>query len=170
MLGEEQALGISWDYDQSTNAVPSKYTSSATGDDHYLQVMTQIFKECRRVLKMPGGRLAFTYHHWAPKAWSTLAVALKQAGFKLLEIHVVHSENPISVHIANMRSLTDDAILILAPASNKRGVEWEMPDEVGRGSSAIFSRDCARLLGWILNTNLTDGEIGKIWKRQLGRS
>jgi adenine-specific DNA methylase len=168
MLDGGDSADIRWEYDQSTNAVPIK-RSSGLVDEDYTDIMSQIFKECRRVLRSPHGKLAFTFHHWAPRAWSTLTLALKRAGFELLEIQVVHSENPISVHIANMRALTDDAILILSPVVTERQVKWQRPDEIGQEDSAQFSRDCARLLGWMLTTDLADDELSKIWERKLGR-
>ncbi len=145
MLDGGDAADIRWEYDQSTNAVPVK-RSSGPVDEDYTGIMSQIFKECRRVLRSPHGKLAFTFHHWAPRAWLTLTVALRRAGFELLEIQVVHSENPISVHIANMRALTDDAILILAPSLTERQLMWELPAEIERGDSAQFSRECATVV------------------------
>ena len=86
----------------------------------YAELLGQIFQECRRVLREPQGRLVFTFHHWNPKAWAALTIALKQAGFYLLNQAVVLSENPISVHIAKMNALTHDAILVFAPGSAGR--------------------------------------------------
>lgn len=100
-----------WDYALKDSAVGQ----NSRQDIEYADLLGGIFAECHRVLKKDRGRLVFTFHHWNPKAWSALTLALKRGGFVLLERHVVHSENPVSVHISNLKALTHDAILFLAP-------------------------------------------------------
>ncbi len=168
MIGEEGEYDINWDYSLEASPVPSQNTPDGCGNDgRYLQIMSQVFLECRRVLRKDGGRLAFTFHHWDQLAWASLTRALKRARFGLMEFHVVHSENPISVHIANMRALTDDAILILAPSQTESNGSWSKPTEISYESSSHFSRDCATLLGWMLSTGLEEGQIGQIWEQML---
>src|SRR5690606_36208282 len=99
-----------------------------------MAVLSGIFSECRRVMK-PEGRLIFTYHHWKPRGWSSLTMALRRAGFVLLNRYVVHSENPISVHINNLRSLTHDAILVLAARDSVPALPWERSKEIDHSES-----------------------------------
>ncbi|MGB3714166.1 MAG: hypothetical protein WA996_07025 [Candidatus Promineifilaceae bacterium] len=168
MIGEEGESDIDWDYSLEGNPVPSQRTPSGRGrGERYLQIMSQIFLECQRVLRKDDGRLAFTFHHWDQLAWASLAKALKRARFGLVEFHIVHSENPISVHIANMRALTDDAILILAPSQSESSGSWIKPTEISYESSSHFSRDCATLLGWMLSSDLKESQIGQIWEQML---
>ena len=60
-----------WDYDTRNSAV-------ARGDrpilGRYGEILGGIFDECRRVLKPERGRLAFTFHHWKPRAWAELTI------------------------------------------------------------------------------------------------
>jgi len=168
MLDGEEGDEINWDYGPVANV---QRTSAERGAslraEHYLEKMSQIFLECRRVLKDGSGRLAFTFHHWDHNAWSSLTKSLMRAGFGLLEFHVVHSENPSSVHIANMRALTDDAILILAPSEEMAMISWRKPKKIDYSSSAGFCRDCAKLLGWMLSSEIDEGQIGQLWKQLL---
>ncbi len=100
-----------WVYDINDSAVDPK----TNGNGQYEAVLRNIFQECYRVLCKQGGRLIFTFHHWNPKGWAALTSALKQAQFILVNWYVIHAENPASVHIANIKSLKHDAILVLAP-------------------------------------------------------
>ena len=96
-------------------------------------------------------------------------IALNRAGFELLDYYVVHSENPISVHIANLNALTDDAILVLAVKGSATGKTWHRPSKIRTSESATFCRDCSEALGWILATSMTDAEISEWWREQLGK-
>jgi adenine-specific DNA methylase len=129
--------------------------------------MSRIFVECQKVLRKNEGRLVLSFHHWDPRAWSALATALRKARFRLQEFHIVHSENPTSVHIANMRSLTDDAILFLAPQGREVRQRWKRPAEVSYKNSAAFCQGCAALLGWMLDSELEESQISEIWNQML---
>jgi DNA modification methylase len=164
-----------WDYDLSGSAVDHQ----ADGDGQYERVLRGIFAECQRVLKKGSGRLIFTYHHWNPKGWSALTVALKEAGFLLRNRYVIHAENPASVHIANLRALEHDAILVLAPKSagaslskgeglsRGEGRRWQRPARIDTSSSQAFTSDCAQALGWMLEADVETAEVGRIWAELL---
>ncbi len=168
-----------WGYDASESAVdPHKLDR----ESRYAELLAGIFQECARVLKADG-RFIFTFHHWNPKAWAALTYALRQADFRLVNHYVVHAENPISVHINNMKALVHDAILVLAP----RGVQYSAsaprssvlgprsvvregtavapPPAVDQTESEAFCRDCAAHLGWLLDQpELTRTDIQAHWR------
>ena len=149
-----------WGYDGAGAAVNSERDPA---DGHYVQMMSAIFGECRRALRPGSGRLVFTFHHWQPRAWAALTKALYAAGFVLLNRYVVHAEHPISVHISNVRALTDDAILVLAPGAPGEGPEWPRP-AAARAAGEEFTADCATLLGWVLaQPGLAATDIGAAW-------
>ena len=150
-----------WVFNETDSAVDPHNNDQAS---RYAELIDQIFRECCRVLHKPDGRLIFTYHHWNPKAWAALTIGLHGAGFTLLNRAVVHSENPISVHIANMNALTHDAILVLAPRQNIKTSKWEKLPKINTTSSAQFSSDCATLLGWMLDSDLSPEEIRSYWQ------
>ncbi len=108
------------------------------------------------MLRRPHGRLIFTYHHWRPDAWIQLTMALKAAGFRLLNSYTVHSENPISVHIRHLKALKHDSILILqpkGPGASIQTVSRQQPT-INCNESFSFCGDCAQLLGHCLDFEL----------------
>jgi putative DNA methylase len=156
--------GAQWHYGLDLSAVNPHHN----GTDQYTAVISAIFAECHRVLRKESGRLIFTFHHWNPRGWAALTLALRRAGFVLLNRYVVQAENPISVHIAGMRALLHDAILVLAPAETGLQPQWERPVKVNTADSQQFTRDCATLLGWMLTAGVEDDAIVEEWKRELG--
>jgi putative DNA methylase len=151
-----------WTYELAQAAV----TWHGDGE-RYRDVLGDIFAECRRVLRGKEARLIFTFHHWKPQGWTALTLALQQAGFVLVNHYVVHAENPISVHIANLRALTHDAILVLAPTETGTAQQWSRPQEINKEKSALFCRDCATLLGWLLNARLPSETVNGQWRTAL---
>lgn len=152
-----------WDYDLADSAVDPQ----ANGKGQYTDVLGGIFAECHRVLRKDRGRLIFTFHHWNPKGWAALTLALKRSGFVLLNRYVVHAENPVSVHIANLKALTHDAVLVLAPLEAGQRQAWQLPQTIEKTDSLRFSTDCATALGWLLNSDLPDDAIEPMWRKLL---
>jgi putative DNA methylase len=150
-----------WLYDESAAAIDPEQN----GRDHrYTLLMTEIFGECRRVLRAESGRLIFTFHHWRPAAWAALTEALYEAGFVLFNRYVVHAEHPLSVHVANMHALTHDVILVLAPRDVSHRTMWEQVKYIDKGDSRRFCLDCGRLLGWLLQQDgLTRADFQHAW-------
>lgn len=151
-----------WDYDVSNSAVDSDGTGLT-----YEKLLGLIFSESHRVLKKDDGLLIFTFHHWDYKAWHSLSQALRFGSFKLVNKYVIHSENPSSVHIKNINSLSHDAILILAPVSSDKYYDWELPFMVNKEKSEDFTNDCANIMGWILNSTISSEEAKNLWKELL---
>lgn len=147
-----------WDYDSANSAVAE---GSRPRPGRYGAILEGIFSECRRVLKPGRGRLAFTFHHWKPRAWAELTMALKTAGFHLEESYVVHSENPISVHIRTLRALKHDAVLVLAPFATES--TWSCPEQVNVDDSRTFIADCSAALGWLLDSNYSQDGVLECW-------
>lgn len=136
-------------------------------ESRYRELMTAIFVECGRVLNAENGRLIFTFHHWNPKAWIALTLALRTAGFRLVNRYVVFSENPISVHINNMKSLLHDVVLVLALESDKA---WPLVTAVDLEDSEQFCRDCGSLLGWALQAPLDEAQLTEMWLESLNKT
>ncbi|QTA83979.1 SAM-dependent DNA methylase domain-containing protein [Desulfonema limicola] len=149
-----------WDYDAAASAVEHN------DNGHYGEILGSIFKECSRVLKKEG-RLVFTFHHWNPKGWAALTIALKNAGFFLVNRYAVHSENPISVHIANLKSLKDDAILVLTLLQSESIPKWKIPKTIDKTNSQRFCEDCASILGWMLSSDMNEESIKDKWNELL---
>jgi len=152
-----------WLYDRSYSAVN---TGSNHEDGKYRSLMSAIWKNCVDSMT-ENGRLVFTFHHWKPEAWSELALSLKDARLRLVNRYVVHSENPSSVHIKNLKSLKHDAILVLSANPNVQTKDWVRPDELDTSESDRFVRDCGSLLGWTLASNLSDSDVREVWKEAI---
>ncbi|MEZ4592838.1 MAG: hypothetical protein R3D55_17090 [Chloroflexota bacterium] len=152
-----------WAYDTQESAVDPHQLDS---ESRYTELMSGIFAECRRVLKGEDGRFIFTFHHWNPKGWAALTVALRQAGFVLVNRYVVYSENPISVHISGMKALLHDAILVFAPVESA-AVVWERPSRINQSNSEQFCYDCGTFLGWILQQDVAETAVLHLWQQAL---
>lgn len=151
-----------WEYSLDDSAVDQH----ANGNGQYTAVLSSIFSECHRVLK-DDGRFVFTFHHWNPKGWAALTIALKNAGFALVNRYVVHAENPSSVHIANQNALIHDVILILAPIESLSIPEWTMPPVIDKTDSQAFCYECGTAVGWFLGCDLPEDEIRGRWQSLL---
>lgn len=159
-LSQLYPAGGQWHYDLGQTAV----NPHADNNGQYVGVLSGIFAECRRVLRVGSGRMIFTFHHWNPKGWAALTIALQRANWRLVNRYVVRSENPVSVHIAGLQSLTHDAILVLATESD---TVWLRPGQINLKESASFCRDCATLLGWLLAESRPESEIYAIWREAI---
>jgi putative DNA methylase len=80
-------------------------------ENTYLSLLTDVFRECYRVLKDEGA-MYFTFHHTNPRAWWTIFVAVRQSGFRIVDFFPVQSEYKVNPHIRNKRALDMDLVLI----------------------------------------------------------
>lgn len=152
-----------WEYDMAGSAVDQRANGH---ESQYLTVLGGIFKECARVMKA-NGRLIFTFHHWNPKGWSDLTLALRRAGFELVNQYVLHAENMSSVHIANQKSLVHDVILVLAQTGTQRDEPWQLPSVPNLQESQSFCDACGTAVGYFLQAPLTEPEIINGWQQFL---
>ena len=144
--------------------ISSAVAETEVDGEKFGRVLGAIFGECNRVLRRPHGRLIFTYHHWRPEAWTQLTLALRFAGFRLVNAFTVYSENPISVHIRQLNALKHDCVLVLQPVEIKVSQRWEKPAIAGNGDSYEFCRRCGILLGWLLDSDLDSTQIATAWR------
>ena len=154
-----------WTYEESASAVAIKGADCAGS---FLTALAGIFAECGRVLKPGSGRLAFTFHHWDSNAWADITIALKQAGFKLMNAHVVYSEHPISVHIRGLKSIKHDSVLVLARRSGSEVRQWPQIKAIDTDDSETFCRQCAAAVGWLLGGDYSVAEIRAAWENIIG--
>lgn len=150
-----------WTYNEAHSAVASK---AENGSTNFMTIISGIFVECGRLLKHDSGRLVFTFHHWDANAWAELTIALKKAGFKLMNSYVVFSEHPISVHINNLNSIKHDTILVLA-LNGETKEQWSPLEQIETGDSETFCRQCGLTLGWLLESSYSTPEIRNIWHK-----
>lgn len=100
-----------------------------------------------------------------------MTLSLKTAGFALINLYVVFSENPVSVHIMGLKSLKHDTILVLRPNPTKRVYhKWSKPSRINTIDSRTFCRDCETALGWFLENDMNEEEIRSEWKLLIGEN
>ena len=164
---------LRWFLPQETDwqfaALSSAVAETEGSAEKFRQVMTGIFRECNRVLRRPHGRLIFTYHHWRAEAWIQLTLALRSAGFHLVNAFTVFSENPISVHIRHLNALKHDCVLFFQPDGLARHGRWPRPKTPLDGDSEEFCRGCAAQLGWSLDSNQAEADVASDWRRILNK-
>lgn len=155
---------VRWDYSLDEAAVDQQ----AGGNGQYEDVLGGIFRECHRVLKKERGRLIFTFHHWNPKGWAGLTLALRRAGFRLVTHYVIHAENPTSVHISNQNALMHDVVLVLGAVEGVEPAPRQLPETVDKTDSYTFCEQCGSALGFMLDQPWPEEEIRKTWNDLLG--
>ena len=107
--------------------------------------------------------MAFTFHHWDPGAWVDVTIALKHAGFRLMNAHVVYSEHPISVHIRGLKSIRHDSVLVLSHGGDSKSQQWEPVNAINADDSETFCRQCGTMVGWLLESDFSPDEIRAVW-------
>lgn len=152
---------VAWNYDESSSAVA---TAGNTEQCRFRKVMSGIFAECARVLKPQTGRLVFTFHHWDPNAWADITLALRKANFRLMNAYVAYSENPLSVHIRNLKAIRHDSILVLTLAGEGFTDSWSPLPMIDTSDSETFCRQCSQVLGWLLDSKLSPEQIVQVWQ------
>lgn len=119
----------------------------------------------------PAGFGYFDHPAWDANAWAELNIALKEAGFRLVNVYVVFSENPVSVHINNLNAIKHDAILVLALDGELPPGRWSRPEPITTSESQEFCRQCGQALGWLLDQVDSPAEIRTMWGQLMsGRS
>jgi adenine-specific DNA methylase len=78
-------------------------------DEDFEQGLTQVFKQCRRVLK-DEGLMVFTFHHAEGSAWESLLRAVCNAGFEIDSVYPIHGEAESSLHLMDKQAISYDLI------------------------------------------------------------
>lgn len=116
---ELASLFLAWAH--SLNLVPSSLTldlrseavansSRGAGVEEYRALLTRIFRETKRALKVDG-QLVLTFHNTDIRAWWALARALDSSGFAVVAIAVAQAENATDHPKRNRRSFTKDLVI-----------------------------------------------------------
>ena len=80
-------------------------------EEDYQHLMTDVFKECRRVLK-DSGQMIFTFHHKKRQVWWIILKAIVDSGFIVSDYFPVVSEYKVNPHVRNKQSLDMDLVII----------------------------------------------------------
>jgi adenine-specific DNA methylase len=88
-----------------------KNDAQGKDEEDFLRMLTDIFRECHRVLKRDG-LMAFTFHHKRDEAWSAVLKALLDAEFTITAAWPIHSEMSGSTHIYDKQNISYDTIIV----------------------------------------------------------
>lgn len=108
--------------DQEAIASPARFKNrnngtksardQATAD--YESKMSEIFAECRRVIK-PNGIMTVMFTHKSTAAWDALTMALIEAGFSVTRTWPVKTEAESSMHIKDKAAARTTIMLVCRP-------------------------------------------------------
>jgi adenine-specific DNA methylase len=128
-----------------------KKTKDAKAEAHvfYQRLMTETFRECRRILR-DDGCLTVMFTHKKQEAWEALFTSLIQAGFTITATWPVKTESEHSLHQARKNAAQSTVILVARKRAAKAGVGYfdqRMREEIRQAAR----RSAERLKGEGLN-------------------
>jgi len=91
--------------------------------EFYQNLMQDVFRECRRVLR-DDGVLTVMFTHKKQEAWVALFASLIKAGFMSTATWPVKTESEHSLHIARKNSAESTVILVARKRDPEAGVGW----------------------------------------------
>lgn len=140
---ELSALFRAWTRLDGVDASASAVAVGPT-DARYIDVLRNIFHECRRVLA-PHGRLLVTYANRETTAWIALFDALREAGFQARGYEVVRSDANNDHAKRNGRACTMDLVLDLVPACGIRcsAAHRSQPPASGEAEFLVITGEAA---------------------------
>lgn len=112
----------------------------------YLEGMTQVFRECHRVLK-DDGLLIFTFHHKDDEAWAIALQALLDAGFYISATYPVRSEMKLSVHIHGQEAVEYDTIIVCRKRTREASSDWDSIEHEIRHTAGHLLEELVSLNG-----------------------
>lgn len=129
----------------SRHREPGGKTNAAkqAAQDHYQQLMSQAFRECRRVLR-DDGALTVMFTHKKQEAWMSLFASLIAAGFVITASWPVKTESEHSLHIAKKNSAESTVVLVCRkrlPGAGRGYYDRQMRAEI----EAVALETAARL-------------------------
>lgn len=126
-------------------------------DDFFLKGLTNVFKECNRVLK-DDGFMAFTFHHQRGEAWASTLRAILEAHeegwprFVISAIYPVRSEARVGVHGGGIRY--DIIILCEKTFEESLRISWEtLKDRIHERAREVLERL------WLSDRDLRDEDM-----------
>jgi adenine-specific DNA methylase len=113
-------------------------------DEFFVKGLTNVFKECNRVLK-DDGLMVFTFHHEKTKAWASTLRAILEAReegwprFIISAIYPVRSEGRTGIHREGIRY---DVIIVCRKSFEEpERVSWEkLKDEIHERAREVLER------------------------------
>jgi adenine-specific DNA methylase len=126
-------------------------------DEFFIKGLTNVFKECNRVLK-DDGLMVFTFHHERTKAWASTLRAILEAHekrwprFVITAIYPVRSEARVGVHGEGIRY--DIIIVCRKTFEEPERISWEkLKDKIHERAREVLERL------WLSDRDLRDEDM-----------
>ncbi|MHA1576480.1 MAG: DUF1156 domain-containing protein [Candidatus Thorarchaeota archaeon] len=81
------------------------------GEKEFLEGLTRVFSESRRILK-DNGVFVFTFHHKSGEVWGTILRCILDSGLFVSAVYPVRSEMKASTHLYDALNITMDIVLV----------------------------------------------------------
>jgi len=117
-------------------ANPARDRSASAASAEYERLMTDIFRDCRRVLKS-GGLMTMMFTHKQQDAWETLTRSLIESGWEITSSFPVESEGENSMHQKDVAAAASSIFI----TCRKRPLEDRLPSTwTGLGGTGVASK------------------------------
>lgn len=110
--------------------------------EHYQRLMTESFRECRRVLR-DDGVLTVMFTHKKQEAWEALFTSLIDAGFRISATWPIKTESEHSLHQAKKNAAQSTVLLVGRKRAHGAGVGYfdvAMREEIRREARRAAER------------------------------
>ena len=117
-------------------ANPARDKSASAASAEYERLMTDIFRDCRRVLR-PGGLMTMMFTHKQQDAWETLTRSLIESGWEITSSFPVESEGENSMHQKDVAAAASSIFITCL----KRPLEDRLPSTwTGLGGTGVANK------------------------------
>ena len=117
-----------------------------------------VFAECYRVLR-DEGLLVFTYHHSRPEGWKSLAAAIIESGFSVVNSHPVKAEMSVAAPKSQAKEPIQIDIILVCKKRTRDGRPPRSPEEALEVAMAQALNKTGRLLSNGLKLSLNDRKV-----------
>lgn len=91
-----------------------------TDPEMFREKLTNVFEECRRVLRSDG-LFIFTYHHSRHEGWAALHHAIRQAGFVCVQSYPIKAEMSVSMPLQQAKSPIHLDLIVVCRKESQSG-------------------------------------------------
>lgn len=120
----------------------SKKEAKKKAHEFYQKLMTESFKECRRILR-DDGVLTVMFTHKKQEAWEALFESLIKAGFKITATWPIKTESEHSLHQARKNAAQSTVLLVARKRPDNASVGYfdhQMKEEIKRKARMTAER------------------------------
>ena len=135
---QEAVVNISRHREKGKSATEAR----AAAHTFYQQLMSESFREARRVLR-DDGVLTVMFTHKQQSAWAALFESLIEAGFTITATWPVQTESQHSLHLAKKNAAQSTVLLVARkrpPGAGRAYFDATMVDEIGKVAQATAAR------------------------------